>query len=257
MSVEQLAAYAGLGTAVGTALLAVATFVLARRTKAEVEAANRQATASSDQSAASLEQAKASHRQAELAEKALRVQTSPLLTDVPYGIPAVSGYTPIDKSDKRSAIIGLYGPKQPHFRDASLVTAYVDANGEGHVQIEVPFRNVGNGAAIVSRVEFLFGGNTGFESAASSPVVPAGEIAEAVLDIDPNHHAYAEPKNAIDGDNPFRVVISYNDADGNHFGAVRLDLDAVETTWSVRQVHWAKSRDEVLSAPAMSSVASS
>lgn len=253
MTIEQLTAWATFGTAVGTILLAFATFVLARRTKSEVEAANRQAKASAEQSVASLQQARASHRQAELAEQALSAQSSPLLTDVPFGIPAVSGYSAINRGEKSRIMQEVFGPKQPHYSDASVVNVFVDETGGSGARLYVPFRNVGNGAALIGTVEFLLSGNSGFTGSASTPVVPVGEVAEAVLKVPFDHHSYAEPLAIVNENRPFSVVVTYSDVDKQDFRTVRLDISPSDSDWFVRQVHWADSREEVIRNPTMSS----
>src|SRR4051794_13010729 len=101
------ATWANIGTAVGTALLAVATFRLARRTAeqsdanraqaaagaeqakaatAQAAASSEQATAATAQAAAASEQTRLLAEQSATAERALRASIRPLLVDVPDGL---------------------------------------------------------------------------------------------------------------------------------------------------------------------------
>jgi hypothetical protein len=104
-----------------------------------------------------LRQAEESSRQADVAERALRAQTTPLLADVPYGLPRASGYSPMPGDPtRRTSVIELFGvgPHQPHYRDASELHAQIDEHGDKTASLSVPVRNIGLGAAVITSVEF-------------------------------------------------------------------------------------------------------
>ena len=238
--VEDLAAWATLGTAVGTVLLAFATFLLAQRTSREVEAATAQAEASGRQVAQSA-------RQAEAAERALLAQTRPLLSDVPWGLTQrVTGYR-YNSGDFLGTGEAMYG-------DASALSVSVTTGDSGRAHLKVPFRNVGNGTAIVRSVEFIFSAGPGLTGGTSSPVVPPGELADATLDADAQSPGFAEVVAMREGSRTFSVLVSYADADGTPRGAIRFDAHAQgDRGWFVRQVFWADDARAAREGPAFGS----
>jgi hypothetical protein len=257
MTIEEVAAYASVATAVGTLSLAAATYYLARGASAEVVAATAQARATAEQSAASLEQSKASTRQAAAAEQALTAQTAPLLSDVPFGIPVVSGYRTKPNPGSPSIMDSLLGHREPTYRDASEIAVYVDENGLKDANIRVPFRNVGNGVAIVQDMVFFVGDETELGGASSVPVIPTGQVAEAELSILPSADGYEGARSVITKRTAFAVAIAYGDATGASSGAIRLDVaptaDSEADDWFVRQVHWGDTLAEARHSPRLSS----
>ncbi len=238
-------------TAVGTLLLAIATYVLAHRATSEVRAANEQVRASAAQSAASM-------RQAEAAERAVGVQTAPLLTKVPYGIPIVTGYRVKSTTGKITMIEMMTGDQEPTYRDASEITIYIDENGYKDANIQVPFRNVGNGPAVINTVTATLTDGKELVGHPSSPVVPSGEIANVEVVIFPDVDGYEAAHAQITNRAPFSILIAYGDARGEPFGAMRMDIAPVKRPpdsgdWLVQQVHWGDTAQEAQSKPRLSS----
>jgi hypothetical protein len=237
---------AGIGTAIGTLVLAIATFALARR-------AGDQSKAAHDQAAASLEQAT-------LADRALRAQTAPLLTDVPYGIPEITGYHPKSRTADRKSewiLASAFGPQEPAYGDASGITVLIDENGGREVFAAVPFRNIGNGAAIVQSVTFVSETIGTWPGAPSTPVLAPGQVGRARLEMPPGAPDYDVARALAETTPDFSVIVEYADAAGELRGAVRIDLsrfnDGEGEDWLVRQVHWDKDRDAVQGFPRLSS----
>jgi hypothetical protein len=239
-------------TAVGTLLLAIATYLLARRAASEVRAANEQARASAAQSAAST-------LQAEAAERAVAVQTAPLLADVPFGIPVVTGYRIKSRTGRISVMEMMIGDQEPTYRDASEIRIFIDETGYKEANIEVPFRNVGNGPAVIDAVTVVIAEGCELVGHPSTPIVPSGEIASAEMAISPGVEGYDVAHSAITNRAPFSVLIAYGDARGEPFGAMRMDIAPLKRPpdsddWLVRQVHWGDTAQEVGSEPRLSSV---
>lgn len=249
-TVEYIAAWATVGTAAGTGMLALATFFLARRTTAEVTAATSQARAS-------LEQVEISQQQAKVAERALAAQTQPLLTDVPWGVAQlVAGYAMKPGSDSRSVLSSVFGPKEAHYRDASEVRVWLDQETRG-VRFAIPVRNVGNGTALIQAVVFRFSNDASLTGFPASPVVPPREVTVLSLDLeggdDPDVSVATQ---AVEQGTSFSVVTAYADSSGEAKRAVRLDVypgEDSDSDWWVRQVHWDESIEAVVSNPDMSS----
>jgi hypothetical protein len=257
MTIEEVSAYASVATAVGTLSLATATYYLARGASAEVVAATEQARATAEQSAASLEQSKASARQAAAAEQALTAQTAPLLSDVPFGIPVVSGYrTKPSSGSRESMFASMLGHREPTDRDASEIAVYIDENGLKDANMRIPFRNVVSGVAIVQDMRFIVGDETELGGVSSTPVIPTGQVAEAELSVLPSADGYERARSAIEKRTAFAAVIAYGDATGASSGAIRLDVsptaDAEADDW-LRQVHWGETLAEVRHSPRLSS----
>jgi hypothetical protein len=238
-------------TALGTLLLAIATYILARRATSEVRAANEQARASAAQSAAST-------RQAEAAERGVVAQTAPLLADVPFGIPVVTGYRVKSTTSRVSMMQMLTGDQEPTYRDASEITIYIDEHGHKDANIQVPFRNVGNGPAVINTVTATLSEGRELVGQPSSPVVPSGEIAKVEVVIFPDVDGYTSAHSAITNRAPFSVLIAYGDARGEPFGAMRMDIAPLKRPpdiddWLVQQVHWGDTAQEAQSKPRLSS----
>jgi hypothetical protein len=262
LDLEHVTAYAAIGTAVGTLALAIATYFLAKGTRADVAASTRQAEASTEQAKASLRQAEESSRHADLADRALRAQTTPLLADVPYGVPKVSGYAPMPRDPARRAgameILGL-GPHQPHYRDASELYTGIDEGGDETASLSVPVRNIGLGAAVITSVEFRLLEREPVTGLCSSPVVPHGEVVVAELEVHPKDPRYTEARRVVEDASTFSVVVAYSDANGEAIGAVRLDVHPIPSdladsiTMAVRQVFWGRDRATVMDDPTLGS----
>jgi hypothetical protein len=238
-------------TAVGTLLLAIATYLLARRATSEVRAANEQARASAAQSAAST-------RQAEAAERAVAVQTAPLLADVPFGIPVVTGYRIKSPTGKIGMMEMLIGDQEPTYRDASEITTFIDEHGYKDANITVPFRNVGNGPAVINTVTVVLADGHELAGHPSTPVVPSSEIASAEVTIFPDVEGYDAVHSALTNRASFSVLIAYGDARGEPFGAMRMDIAPLKRppdsdAWLVQQVHWGDTAQEARYKPRLSS----
>jgi hypothetical protein len=238
--IADLAAWATLGTAVGTAALAAATFVLARKTSREVEAATAQA-------AASVQQVDQSTRQAEAAERALLAQTQPFLSGVPWGLAV------------RTPLFARSMVKPSEREDASQVIVSIVGSPAQAAEVRLPYRNVGNGTALIQSTEVVISGNTGFVAESTTPVVPPGEIAEVVLAVDATHSSLGEVVAMYGGAQDFTAIIGYADVSGAARGALRLDAYARPGSkdWYVRQMFWADTSENVRTRPSFGSQPSS
>lgn len=164
-------------------ITAIATVILASMAFAQIKASRAQ-------SAASLEQSEASKRQSEAAERALSAQTTPLLSDVPYGIPITTGYQLVKTPGRLSIMESLLGRREPTYGDGSEISAYVDEHGYKDVHIDAPFRNVAPGTAIVDAVVFRTEAGREIVGASETPVLPSGEITTAGISLLPSAEQY-------------------------------------------------------------------
>jgi hypothetical protein len=232
-------------------ITAVATVVLASVALAQIKA-------SKAQSAASRVQSEASTRQAEASEQALSTQTTPLLSDVPYGIPIITSYRLVRDGGQQSIMQSfLMGRREPVYSDGSEISAYIDENGAKDVSIDVPFRNVAPGTAIIDTVVFRTAADIQIAGASETPVLPAGEITTAGISLLPSAELYEAAKDVVATHEAFSVLVAYSDAAGVPRGAIRLDVASEaapeDETWFVRQVHWGDSIAEVRDQPRLSS----
>lgn len=208
-------------TAIGTILLAVATFALAWQNRAIV-------TSSRDQLAETRKDVEAAQEQTEIARHALAAQTQPLLSNVPR-----------DYSFEPEADPGW------------IVASFWEVRGGS---VAVPFRNIGNAVAIVQSVMFWMhdGGAAGN---ADVVALPPDEITRARLELPPTSRWGPEVIDADRGD--FSLVLAYADAAGQARGATRLDVYRTERKqWYVRQVHFGDDDESVRESPRASSAPS-
>ena len=131
--------------------------------------------------------------------------------------------------------------------------------GEEEAQLTVPFRNVGNGTAIVQSVAFALSATAVVAGSSSTPVVPPGQVVKAGLTLGSSRSGFSDVREVIERRANFSVVIVYADAGGQPGGAVRLDVQASRdddggpsSKWTVRQVHWDDTADGVRSSPRLS-----
>jgi hypothetical protein len=224
--------------AIGTLALAAATFYLAL--------SNRKIVATSQ------EQLKASQRDLELAREqnetareALEAQTAPLLANVPWGL-----------ERKATRYLPTTG-EEMDFKDSSRVTvSQVTHRDEPRVEISVPFRNVGNGVAIITSVQVMIGGLL-FDGVPSVPVLPPSELAIAHVDAGRADPVFDRGLSlGLEGVD-FAVIVGYGDAAGNPRGAISLDVhreNPGSDVWRVRQLHMGDTAEAALNHPSLSSL---
>lgn len=224
--------------AIGTILLAAATFSLAVYNRKIVVASQAQLkTARQDLILA--------REQNETAREALEAQTAPVLASVPWGL------------DREVVGYEVNTGEPAKHRDASQVTVSLGtAKNEPWVTISVPFRNVGNGVALITSVQIMIGGQL-FDGVPKTPVLPPGELSRAGIDIGRAGVAFDHGASlAVDGQD-FAIVIGYSDAAGNARGAISLDIHRTGPTgdhWYVRRLHMGGTPEEALSRPSVSSL---
>jgi hypothetical protein len=209
--------------AIGTILLAVATFALAMQNRSVVASSREEAK----QAGEGLDLAR---QQNATAEATLAAQTQPLLTSLPPGVFRDTITWRTEGGEEREST-----------RDAAHIEV-APIHG-----IAVPIRNVGTGIALIQSVSFWFGewdatGN------ARNTALPPGEWTMATLAVD------RESDFAIDvaALNNLSVTLGYADVGGVSRGFVRLDVylrDLAEPRWTVRQVHFASTIDAVRNDP--------
>lgn len=223
--------------AIGTFLLAAATFGLAIFNRKVVEVSQRQLeTAREDLALA--------RQQSETARETLEVQTAPLLASVPWGV-------------ERQAVLFLADTGEAkRFEDASKVTvSQGTVNNDQRVRISVPFRNVGNGVAVITEVKVMIGGRL-FDGTPGAPVLPPGEIARAWVDAGRQAEIFEWAISlAVDGCD-FAVAVGYADAGGIPRGALSLDIHREgpgSDSWRVRRMHLGENPEDALSRPSLSS----
>ncbi len=224
--------------AIGTILLAVATFSLAVYNRKIVVTSQEQLdTARQDLILA--------HEQNETAREALEAQTAPVLASVPWGL------------DREVVWYDAATGEPASHRDASHVAVSLGTAGnEPWVTISIPFRNVGNGVAIVTSVQLMIGGQL-FAGVPKTPVLPPGELSRAGLEAGRVSPAFDHGASlSVDGQD-FAIVIGYADAAGNSRGAISLDIHRnapAGDDWHVRQLHLGDTPDDALSRPSLSSL---
>jgi hypothetical protein len=224
--------------AIGTLLLAMATFVLA--------VYNRKVVNESRQEIEVSRQGIELARQQNLTAKtALDAQTAPVLSSVPQGI-------------DREAVWRRAGSGEPaSFRDAAeVIVSSASSPDEPVVTLSIPFRNVGNGVAFITSVGVMIGGEV-FDAQSRSPIVAPGEISRAWLQAGRSHSAFEHALSlALEGQD-FAALIGYADAGGNPRGAISLDVHRIRPTgdgWRVRQLHLGATPEDALSRPFLSSL---
>jgi hypothetical protein len=200
-------------TAIGTILLALATFALAQQNRTLVQASREElAETRSDVAIAK--------QQAGTARRALAAQTQPLLSSV--------------------------AQESRHPED---ISAKFDEKTGGH--IAVPFRNIGNGVAVIKQVMF-WTGDSGSAGKATDAAVPPREDSLARLGLEPTNRFGPD---VVLAERNFSVVIVYADATDQNRGATRLDIhrDAHYPLWYVGQVHFGDDEESVRLNPRTSS----
>jgi hypothetical protein len=213
--------------ALGTLALAVATFTLALYNRSIVKASQEQLeTARQDLALA--------REQNETAQEALAVQTAPFLTNVPRSL-----------------------EHSPKGVDPSRIgVSYGTVGNEPRALVSVPFRNVGNGAAIITSVQVMIGGRM-FDASPRTPILPPGESAHAGFDASRRDEVFDYGVSlAVDGQD-FSLVVGYADAAGSPHAALRLDLHNDRPGydhWHVRQLHVGETAEAAMSHPHLSSL---
>jgi hypothetical protein len=225
--------------AIGTLALALATFVLALYNRKIV-------AASQEQLRTSQRDLEIAREQTETAREALQAQTAPILANVPWGL-------------KREATRYLEETgEERNFRDASRISVSqgADNNNQQVVWIEVPFRNVGNGVAIITSAQVMIGGVV-FETSASVPILPPGEIGCVQVDAHEADTIFERALSlAVDGVD-FAAIVGFADAGGTPRGAISMDVHREapnSPTWRVRQLHIGDLPDAALNHPTLSSL---
>ncbi len=225
-------------TAAGTLALALATVYLGRQTRDAVDTARQEAHAVNEGLAVGRDQAK-------IARLALDAQTAPLLSSVPAGLAR--------DPDSTTAVGEVVSWRDAGRIDASIYS--VSTQREGIVS--VPFRNIGNGVAVIRTVTVILSGNTGFTGNSESPAVPPGERSRAVLVVPANSPHWGEAEFVLASYKNFSVVVTYADPGGQARGAVRFDIyfrpPPATLPWYVRQVHFADTYENVVRTPSSSS----
>jgi hypothetical protein len=212
-------------TAIGTILLAVATFALAWQNRAIVRS-SREELAETRKDVATAQE------QVHIARQALAAQTQPLLSSVPG--------------------------KQSHlppstFGEPGDISADFNEQHGGHMA--VPFRNVGNAVAVIKTVMFWMsesGGASGSTGNAEAVALPPGEITQARIELPSNSRFGPE---VVLAKSNFSLVLTYADAADQPRGATRLDVhhSSSRNQWYVRQIHFGDDDESVRERPRTSS----
>jgi len=224
--------------AIGTILLAAATFSLAIYNRKIVVASQEQLeTARQDLALA--------REQNETAREALEAQTAPVLASVPWGL------------DREVVWYNAATGEPASHRDASHVAVSLGtADNEPWVTISVPFRNVGNGVAVIASVQVMIGGRL-FDGVPKTPILPPGEMSRAGIDVGRASVAFDHGASLAADGQDFAIVVGYADAAGNSRGAISLDVHRDAPTgdrWHVRQLHIGDTPEDALSHPSLSSL---
>lgn len=219
-------------TAIGTILLALATFALAWQNRSLVRA-------SQDELAEVRKDVTAAQEQAQTARRALAAQTQPLLSAVPRGMPRYR-HDEFRHDEFRREVVGA---------DAADVDATFDPDRGG--VITVPFRNIGNAVAVINAVMFWMH-DGGSEANAEETALPPGEITRARLEL-PSTSRFGDE--VVLAKTNLSVVVTYGDAAGEPRGATRLDVYYSDSRhrWYVRQIHFGDDDESVRERPRASS----
>jgi hypothetical protein len=201
-------AYADWGVAVGTILLAGATFYVARQARAEAQEVARETKEVARQAGISADQVQVSR-------DALEVQVRPVLIDVPPGSPAG----------------GHLVQYEPGFsRSLPFEEVHVGESERGNFVCSVAVRNAGLGLAILKddpRLEHP-GRDTDFIGLFTSQLVPPGEVTRAYFGPGiPLHTAE---------DGALFVKVLYTDASGLAGFWTKLILEQRSHKWRVVMV---------------------
>jgi hypothetical protein len=198
-------AYADWGVAVGTILLAGATFFLAWQARSEARKVAQQATISATQVA--------------ISRAALEAEVRPVLIDVAVG--SAGGDQELVRYE-------------PGVEDAARVVGrdlvHVDATGAGHFMCSVPLRNSGRGIAIVKDGPRLTHQQHEGDliGRLTTQVVPPGEATRA----------YFGPGIALDTPAMATLIarVDYTDASGSTAYWTKAIIQRRENSWRVVQV---------------------
>lgn len=224
--------------AIGTILLAAATFSLAVYNRKIVVASQEQLDTARQDLALAREQNETAH-------EALEAQTAPVLASVPWGL------------DREVVMYHAATGEPAGHRDASHVAVSLGtANNEPWVTISIPFRNVGNGVALITSVQLMIGGRL-FDGVPKTPILPPGELSRAGIECGSGSAAFDHGASLAADGQDFAIVVGYADAAGNARGAISLDVHREMPTgdrWYVRQLHMGGTPDDALSHPLISSL---
>jgi hypothetical protein len=224
--------------AIGTLMLAAATFSLALYNRKIV-------TTSQAQLETARQDLALSHEQNRTAREALEAQTAPLLTTMPSSL------------DREPILFHAASGEPQRFRDASAVdVSYGTAGNEPHARISIPFRNVGSGVAVIESIQVMIGGKL-FNGLANAPILASGEFTRADIDADRRDSVFDYAASlAVEGSD-FSIICGYADSAGNSRGALRLDLHCDRPgsdRWRVRQLHLGDTPEAALNDPTLSSL---
>jgi hypothetical protein len=218
--------------AVGTILLALATFRLAQRTATEVEHTARLAAASLEQVAATQDQARASHEaldaareQSAIAQLTLNAQIRPVLIDVlaPMSAPTEEAH---------------YAGTEPRPTRHGVVVAEARSD---EALVSLPLRNAGAGLAMIQGVELRLGLEIFSVPVTIRPAnIPRGEHGRVGFRATPRNAAFAPLGETIHRRQSFSIEVRYTDLSGRQPSLTRFDVYCSiddPPTWYVRQVH--------------------
>lgn len=192
-----------LAVAIATLLLAGVTAWMAIETRRVASSSLDETKAVRDEIDVARQQVEATNRQAEAAADAVRTSVRPVLVEVPEVEVApeeVVSFANIGAQQRSRGpdwAIRMAVPERPDWFDKALIS--------------VPLRNVGPGAAIISRVRPRALGDDHHEVAAvpTKQVVPQGETVRLNL-------------NPWAGVNQLRVEVTYTDVSGDQLARTRL-----------------------------------
>ncbi|HEY4099146.1 MAG TPA: hypothetical protein VGM33_26710 [Baekduia sp.] len=212
-TVEYLTAWATAGTAVGTVILAAATFWMARKTRDAATATQDDVRAAKEQLTVAQAQIELSRRQADAAEAAISAQLKPVLIDVPFDMFREGG------------------------TDAGTVSVELNPKS-GLILVDIPLRNVGPGLARVTGLSLDTGSPIAFGATLRNANIPPGERARFMFTAAPEQSGYSAFRDIVDRRGTFSVAVRYTDAAGAQDSLTRADLhwnDAI-SRWYVRQI---------------------
>ncbi len=211
-TIDYIAAYATLGTALGTIVLAIATFTLAKKTASLAESGEQELALLRDQTQAAM-------RHSEAAEAALNASVAPLILDVPPRTlrpgPLRTRYTERAGRSEEGKLV----TDRPDI-DVSVITWDADRSP---AWLRIPIRNVGAGLALLDAASLTVEGEDGSWNVLDAApedipsVVPPGEIRQLVfVSEDTSLNAM------VVSDDPLVVEVSYADVSGEQGAATIL-----------------------------------
>lgn len=221
LTLEQLVAWATVGTAAGTLILAAATYIMARRTGAL-------AKSSSDELGLLNEQTEAARRQSIAAEAALRASVRPYLLDVPRGTMKT-----IARGDVFPYVLAGFRrhppPSETRVVDLSIVDQYLPPHDEGSPELDywlrVPVRNVGAGVAILGDTHLvLHGHGRVLTGTTSANALPPGEVAGLVFEVEPGAWEWDAAERSALARSPVTATVMYTDSAGEQAARAQIQL---------------------------------